>query len=99
LAALEDFAADDLARATLVKTVAEKVAHDLEVPLERSFLADQFGRFLIVCHPDIQSKKRRRVPKERAVANMAPKAGIEPATRRLTVACSTAELLRNNFGR
>src|SRR3954465_7871997 len=27
---------------------------------------------------------------------MAPEAGIEPATRRLTVACSTAELLRKN---
>ena len=28
---------------------------------------------------------------------MAPEAGFEPATRRLTVACSTAELLRNEF--
>src|SRR6185295_16679308 len=28
-----------------------------------------------------------------------PEAGIEPATRRLTVACSTAELLRNEIGR
>src|SRR6476619_5593033 len=27
---------------------------------------------------------------------LAPEAGIEPATRRLTVACSTAELLRKN---
>src|SRR5438045_8495018 len=27
---------------------------------------------------------------------VAPEAGIEPATRRLTVACSTAELLRKN---
>src|SRR4051812_48388316 len=30
---------------------------------------------------------------------MAPEAGFEPATRRLTVACSTAELLRNKIGR
>src|SRR6476661_6285698 len=30
---------------------------------------------------------------------VAPEAGIEPATRRLTVACSTAELLRKNRSR
>jgi hypothetical protein len=30
---------------------------------------------------------------------MAPEAGFEPATRRLTVACSTAELLRKNSPR
>src|SRR5690349_19537641 len=30
---------------------------------------------------------------------MAPEAGFEPATRRLTVACSTAELLRNKLCR
>ena len=30
------------------------------------------------------------------LVDMAPEAGFEPATRRLTVACSTAELLRKN---
>lgn len=32
-------------------------------------------------------------------SRLAPEAGFEPATRRLTVACSTAELLRNEIGR
>ncbi len=31
--------------------------------------------------------------------SMAPRAGIEPATQRLTVVCSTSELPRNKFQR
>ena len=30
---------------------------------------------------------------------MAPRAGLEPATERLTAVCSTTELPRNNFDR
>jgi hypothetical protein len=30
---------------------------------------------------------------------LAPRAGIEPATQRLTVVCSTSELPRNNFNK
>src|SRR5579885_3026415 len=43
------------------------------------------------------SNEQRRVPRENApLRKVAPEAGFEPATRRLTVACSTAELLRKN---
>ena len=61
LAALEDFAADDVARAAVVKAVAEEIAHDLEVPLERSLLANQFRSFLGIGHlPDPSEKTTAR---------------------------------------
>lgn len=41
----------------------------------------------------------RRAPWKSMDGYLAPEAGFEPATRRLTVACSTAELLRNEIGR
>src|SRR4051812_28117526 len=42
----------------------------------------------------VGSQARRSVRR-----TVAPEAGFEPATRRLTVACSTAELLRNELCR
>lgn len=65
----------------------------------------------IVCQPALTCPARRtmrlagcgngtsREPCPRLRSELAPEAGFEPATRRLTVACSTAELLRNGFRR
>ena len=101
LAALEDLSAELTAHAAPVEALTEEVASQAEVALEGHGAFDEFGFFTGQGHRghDAHSTSEKGpLPLENG-PKLAPEVGIEPTAGRLTVACSTAELLRNKTRR
>src|ERR1700730_4072022 len=95
MSALEHLTFQGAALASLIEAIAEEIATDAKVALERHLMLDEFDRFV--------GQGRRRhgklrtqngPPSDESGPELAPQDGFEPPTRRLTAACSTAELLR-----
>src|SRR5260370_40013585 len=72
----------------------EKIGPNAEIALERYGAPDQLDLF-VGRGPGGKLPKQKGAALVRERPQVAPEVGIEPTTGRLTVACSTAELLRN----